>query len=141
MTFIRKGTAEPSDFIDRAVRRRHSSEEAAEKHETPQARLKALFDTYKEKNALIRLNIDGNKVTSTPLLVREYGGDAETYDAEVGIGCRLNEEDPELAIVLIDQGETFLLAVPQNGVDGVPETHGVEQLLGWLESRYPMIYP
>jgi hypothetical protein len=140
MVFIRKGTTEPTDFIDRAVGRRYFAEPAYELSNKPQARLQALFDRYATAEALMHIDVDGEVVVCTPWLLREYG-EYRNLEAEMAIGRQAQLTDGELGFVLRVGDEAFMLAVPQNGVEGVPGTYGVEEALDWLESRYPMIYP
>ncbi len=141
MEFIRRGTTDPSDFIDRSIRRMFASD-AVDESEKPQARLSKIYETYKLAGQLIILKNDIDSVAeSTPLIKREYTIDGQIIDAEVGIGQIVNVPSNELALVMKVKDRIYLLAVPNNGVEGVPETHGVPDTIGWMESRYPLIHP
>lgn len=141
MGFIRRGTTDPNDFIDRAIRRQFESE-PHEKHRSTQERLSGLFKKYELSEKLVELDLgNGEQAVSTPLLKREYLVGADTFNIEVGIGRTVDDTNPNLAVVLKVAEETHLLALPDNGVDIVPSTHGVPEFLNWLETTYNNVFP
>lgn len=141
MEFIRRGAREPNDFGDR-IAFRLLAPHVEEKHETPQGRLVKLFDTYKDKDKLVILvDAQGKSIESTPIILREYSINGNVSDVGYGIGRFVNAEDPEVVLVVVVGDQTHLTSIPENGYDDVPETHGVPELLGWMEDRYPQIHP
>lgn len=141
--FIRRGTTNPKvyDYADLLVRRRYFDHEGSSEKLLSQGRLKTLYDTYYDNDALIGLNDGSIEISSTPLLWREYFANGEKFDVGIGVG-RPKDSDDDLELVMsIEEGsKVLLMPLPDNGVEGVPATHGVNELLDWMESLYPKVH-
>ncbi len=147
MEFIRRGTPDPQDFVDRLIKRRFVHGEGSPELPTNQDRLKGIFEPYWRAGQLSPLFlIDGTEIETTPILLREYEVEAGVYDIGVGVGRKApkSEDDQsisELSIVITIGNDVDLVVVPENGVESVPATHGMPGFLDWLEGLYPSVFP
>lgn len=145
MEFIRRGSSEPKDFADLLIRKEYG-EGHHEATKTHQERLASIFADFTARGQIISLESDGRPILSTPLILREYAVDGKCFDVALGIGRYSDQPDETLSLVLdirdehllggTEQPSPVLVELPVNGVEDVPSTHGVPELIDWFDVLY-----